>query len=383
MDHDGQAQRVQRARRRPRRRGRAEGRGARGRQVAPRTPTSCKLRRAVPDPSASPGPDDADGRQRAGLHGAGPDPQATTSSSSRVSTARRRPRSPRCGRSDRLAGAVPPEAGARPDQRAEHGRPPTSSSRPPSSSSCRAAAINQQAASSTVDIAKLQAAFDNVFATMDAVDTFRAQAVDSMAQTVTALEGQIERAKPYLERTRRGERQLIRLISDAAVRRGTTAASVDAGREPSTRTSRRGDSPAALTAQLFGLNGALHQRHSGRSAAGRAVVDGAPGHRHPVASHRHLRGPAAGRLRRRLGQGHPGGLPADDAAPLPGPGRQRGRHRRARRAGRRASRCSSSSRHLQLSADAVLDAARNQDVDALMSQGTFLRTKFSGSDLDL
>jgi hypothetical protein len=26
-----------------------------------------------------------------------------------------------------------------------------------------------------------------------------------MAQTVTALEGQIERARPYLERTRRGE----------------------------------------------------------------------------------------------------------------------------------------------------------------------------------
>jgi uncharacterized protein YaaN involved in tellurite resistance len=67
------------------------------------------------------------------------------------------------------------------------------------------AAINQQAASSTVDIAKLQAAFDNVFQTMDALDTFRAQAVDSMAQTVTALEGQIERARPYLERTRQGE----------------------------------------------------------------------------------------------------------------------------------------------------------------------------------
>ena len=40
---------------------------------------------------------------------------------------------------------------------------------------------------------------------MDAIDTFRAQAVDSMSQTVTALEGQIERAKPYLERTRQGE----------------------------------------------------------------------------------------------------------------------------------------------------------------------------------
>jgi uncharacterized protein YaaN involved in tellurite resistance len=67
------------------------------------------------------------------------------------------------------------------------------------------AEINQQAASSTIDVQKLQAAFDNVFATMDALDTFRAQAVDSMAQTVTALEGQIERAKPYLERTRAGE----------------------------------------------------------------------------------------------------------------------------------------------------------------------------------
>ncbi|AOW93110.1 toxic anion resistance protein [Rhodococcus sp. WMMA185] len=66
------------------------------------------------------------------------------------------------------------------------------------------AEINQQAASSMVDVQKLQAAFDNVFQTMDAVDTFRAQAVDSMAETVTALEGQIERAKPYLERMQRG-----------------------------------------------------------------------------------------------------------------------------------------------------------------------------------
>jgi uncharacterized protein YaaN involved in tellurite resistance len=67
--------------------------------------------------------------------------------------------------------------------------------------------INQQAASSTIDIQKLQAAFDNVFQTMDAIDTFRGQAVDSMAQTVTALEEQIDRAKPYLERTRAGEGQ--------------------------------------------------------------------------------------------------------------------------------------------------------------------------------
>lgn len=67
------------------------------------------------------------------------------------------------------------------------------------------AEINQQAASATIDVEKLQAAFDNVFATMDALDSFRGQAVESMAQTVNALEGQIERAKPYLERTRAGE----------------------------------------------------------------------------------------------------------------------------------------------------------------------------------
>jgi hypothetical protein len=38
---------------------------------------------------------------------------------------------------------------------------------------------------------------------------------------------------------------------------------------------------------------------------------------------------------------------------------------------------------LQTSASQVLIAARTQDVDALMTQGTFLRTKFSRSDLDL
>ena len=38
---------------------------------------------------------------------------------------------------------------------------------------------------------------------------------------------------------------------------------------------------------------------------------------------------------------------------------------------------------LETSASSVLLAARNQDADALLTQGSFLRTKFSGSDLDL
>ncbi|MBC7631656.1 toxic anion resistance protein [Aeromicrobium sp.] len=68
----------------------------------------------------------------------------------------------------------------------------------------QSAAIQQQAASSTIDIAKLEQAFTDVFATMDSIDTFRGEAVKSMQQTVTALEGQLVKAAPYLERSSAG-----------------------------------------------------------------------------------------------------------------------------------------------------------------------------------
>jgi uncharacterized protein YaaN involved in tellurite resistance len=67
--------------------------------------------------------------------------------------------------------------------------------------------IQKQAASSTIDIAKLEQAFTDVFATMDSIDTFRGEAVKSMAQTVSALEGQLAKAKPYLERSAGPDRQ--------------------------------------------------------------------------------------------------------------------------------------------------------------------------------
>jgi uncharacterized protein YaaN involved in tellurite resistance len=62
--------------------------------------------------------------------------------------------------------------------------------------------IHEQAASSGVDVATLQRAFDNVFATMDAIDGYRAKAVESMASTVDALEGQVTRSRRYLDRSR-------------------------------------------------------------------------------------------------------------------------------------------------------------------------------------
>lgn len=61
-------------------------------------------------------------------------------------------------------------------------------------------AIHQNAASSTVSIEALTAAFENVFATMDAIDTYKAEAVTNMASTVDALQTQLDRAQPYLAR---------------------------------------------------------------------------------------------------------------------------------------------------------------------------------------
>jgi uncharacterized protein YaaN involved in tellurite resistance len=61
-------------------------------------------------------------------------------------------------------------------------------------------AINEQAASSTVDLAKLQAAFDNIYATMDEIDTFKLKALDNMSKTVDALTTQIQKSQAYIER---------------------------------------------------------------------------------------------------------------------------------------------------------------------------------------
>jgi uncharacterized protein YaaN involved in tellurite resistance len=65
--------------------------------------------------------------------------------------------------------------------------------------------INEQAASATVDLAKLQAAFDNVYATMDEIDTFKLAALDTMQKTVTVLSGEIAKSQAYLDRSKSAE----------------------------------------------------------------------------------------------------------------------------------------------------------------------------------
>jgi uncharacterized protein YaaN involved in tellurite resistance len=62
--------------------------------------------------------------------------------------------------------------------------------------------VQEQATSSAVSIETLQRAFDNVFATMDAIDGYRAKAIESMEVTVRALEQQVARSTSYLDRSR-------------------------------------------------------------------------------------------------------------------------------------------------------------------------------------
>lgn len=62
--------------------------------------------------------------------------------------------------------------------------------------------VYEQAAGATVDIAQLQHAFDDIYATMDAVSDYKTKALASMQQTVDALSTQVDKAKTYLDRTR-------------------------------------------------------------------------------------------------------------------------------------------------------------------------------------
>jgi uncharacterized protein YaaN involved in tellurite resistance len=62
------------------------------------------------------------------------------------------------------------------------------------------AAIQEQAASSTIGIEQLQAAFQNIYATMDSIDDFKLKALDSMAATIGVLETEVDKSKAYLDR---------------------------------------------------------------------------------------------------------------------------------------------------------------------------------------
>ena len=65
--------------------------------------------------------------------------------------------------------------------------------------------INKQAASTTIGLESLRTAFDNIYRSMDAIDTFKTEALESMSQTVTVLETEIDKSQAYLARVRASE----------------------------------------------------------------------------------------------------------------------------------------------------------------------------------
>ncbi len=60
--------------------------------------------------------------------------------------------------------------------------------------------IHEQAASSTIPVETLQRAFQNIYVTMDQIDTFKAKALISMKTTVETLESEVEKSKGYIAR---------------------------------------------------------------------------------------------------------------------------------------------------------------------------------------
>ena len=62
------------------------------------------------------------------------------------------------------------------------------------------AKIHEQAASATIPVETLQRAFQNIYDTMDNIDTFKVKALDSMKTTVDTLSKEVEKSKGYIAR---------------------------------------------------------------------------------------------------------------------------------------------------------------------------------------
>ena len=62
------------------------------------------------------------------------------------------------------------------------------------------ATIHEQAASSTIPVETLQRAFQNVYQTMDAIDTFKLKSLEAMKTTVDTLSVEVEKSRAYVAR---------------------------------------------------------------------------------------------------------------------------------------------------------------------------------------
>jgi uncharacterized protein YaaN involved in tellurite resistance len=76
--------------------------------------------------------------------------------------------------------------------------------------------IHEQAASSAIPLETLSRAFQNIYDTMDAIDTFKVKALDSMKATSEALEKEVQKSKGYIARAE-GQNQAKLEASDTGL----------------------------------------------------------------------------------------------------------------------------------------------------------------------
>ncbi len=78
------------------------------------------------------------------------------------------------------------------------------------------AVIHEQAANSTIPLETLSRAFQNIYDTMDAIDTFKMKALDHMKQTSDALDKEVQKSKGYIARTE-GQAQALESAKDGGL----------------------------------------------------------------------------------------------------------------------------------------------------------------------
>jgi uncharacterized protein YaaN involved in tellurite resistance len=75
------------------------------------------------------------------------------------------------------------------------------------------ARIHEQAVTAAIPLETLQRAFQNIYDTMDAIDTFKLKALDSMKATSTALEAEVHKSKGYIARAE-GQAQALKSVQE-------------------------------------------------------------------------------------------------------------------------------------------------------------------------
>jgi uncharacterized protein YaaN involved in tellurite resistance len=78
------------------------------------------------------------------------------------------------------------------------------------------ARIHEQAATSAIPLETLSRAFQNIYDTMDAIDTFKLKALDSMKATSDALDKEVQKSKGYIARAE-GQTQALKDASEPSL----------------------------------------------------------------------------------------------------------------------------------------------------------------------